>query len=480
MKTYQDLLAVGKDEKARMDFVRDVITDHMGSDLYKTAMVADEYDRRLNRTIRQYQKLLYKVTGEAVPDNFSANFKVSSNFFNRFIVQENQTLLANGVTFKGKDTKKRLGEDFDTKVSLAGKYALSGGVCFAFFNQDHLDIFPIYSSILPCFAPLQDEESGDYCAGVRFWQLAPDRPLRATLYELDGFTDYIWRKSEPGKVLQQKRAYKERIVGDAKDEKDGTLEHIGVNYPTFPIVPLWGNPQRQSEIIGMREGIDCYDLIKSGFANTVDEASYIYWTLQNAGAMDDMDLTEFVQHMKVVKAAVVSDNGARAESHTIEAPYQSRETLLERLEKDLYRDAMAVNTDDIAAGNITATQINAAYDALNSKVDQYELCVIDFIQGILRVAGLTDTPTFTRSRIANVAEAVQNLVMGAQYLTDEYVTRKLLEIFGDGDLADSIIKEMDAEGAGRLKELERELAARRTDDNEGDMPEEEENAAGDT
>lgn len=480
MKTYQDLLAVGKDETARMDFIREVITDHTGSETYKTAMIADEYDRRQNSTIKQYQKLLYRVTGEAVPDNFSANYKIPSNFFNRFIVQENQTLLANGVTFKGKDTKAKLGEDFDTKVALAGKYALSAGVCFAYFNMDHIEVFPIYSSILPNFAPLPDEESGDYSAGVRFWQLAPDKPLRATLYEIDGITDYIWRKSNPGVVLKKKRTYKVRAVGDAKDKEDGTLEYIGENYPTFPIVPFWGNPHRQSEIVGMREGIDCYDLIKSGFANTVDEASYIYWTLQNAGGMDDMDLAEFVQHMKVVKAAVVRQDGAKAESHTIEAPYQSRGSLLERLEKDLYRDAMAVNTDQIAAGNVTATQINAAYDALNSKVDQYELCVIDFIQGILAVAGLNDTPTFTRSRIANEAEAVQNVVMAAPYLTDEYITRKLLEIFGDGDLADSMIKEMDAENVARLKEMERELAEREAAAAGSENPEEGEDEANDT
>ena len=453
MKTYQDLVAVGDDERARIDFVRQVINDHINSELYSTAQLADEYDRRQNRTIRLYQKLLYTISGRAVPDNYSANYKIPSNFFDRFIVQENQTLLANGVTFKNAATKAKLGEDFDTRVALAGKYALCGGVCFAFFNLDHIEIFPIYSSVGPSFAPLVDEEEGSYKAGVRFWQLAANKPLRATLYEPDGYTEIIWRKGQSGKILSEKRAY-----------------IIRATYPAFPIVPLWGNFHRQSEIIGMQEAIDCYDLIKSGFANTVDDASLIYWTINNAGGMDDEDLVKFVQHMKVVKAAVVEDDGAKAESHTLEAPYQSREAILERLEKDLYRDAMAVNTDNIAAGNVTATQINAAYDALNSKVDQYELCVIDFIQGILKVAGLTDTPTFTRSRIANESEAVQNVVMAAQYLSDEYVIRKLLEIFGDGDLADDMIKELDAENADRLKRMEERLAAMQKDQQAGQQP----------
>lgn len=459
MLTYQDLLAVGKDDALRIDFTKKVINQHVGSNLYQDAKLADEYDRRQNRTIRLYQKLLYTVTGQAVPDNYSANFKLPSNFFNRFIVQENQTLLANGVTFTNDATKKKLGNDFDTKLSMIGKAALAGGVCFGFWNLDHLEVFPIYSRDLPCFAPLYDEEDGTVKAGVRFWQLDAEHPQRATLYEIDGYTEYIWRKGEPGAILYPKRAYIIKKVGDQRDEEQGTLELIGENYPAFPIVPLWGNPHRQSEIIGLQEGIDCYDLIKSGFANTVDEASLIYWTISNAGGMNDTDLVKFVEHMKTVKAAVVDDDGASAESHSIEAPYQSREAILNRLEKDLYRDAMAVNTDDIAAGNVTATQIRAAYDAHNSKVDQFETCVIDFIQGILTVAGQEDDPTFTRSQIANESEMIQNVVAAAQYLSEDYVTRKLLQLLGDGDLADEIIRQKDADELERGRELAKEAAA---------------------
>lgn len=468
MLTYQDLLAVGELDSDRMDFVRKVINQHTSSDLYRTAKLADEYDRKENRTIKQYQKLLYTVSGTAVPDNYSANYKVPSNFFNRFLVQENQTLLANGVTFKNEATKKKLGDDFDSKVAKTGKCALTGGVCFGFWNLDHIEVFPVYAKDGPAFAPLYDEETGALCAGVRFWQLDAEHPLRATLYEMDGYTEYIWRKDKDPEVLKEKRTYIVRVRGDETDAIAGTLEYIGENYPTFPIVPLWGNEHRQSEIIGLREGIDCYDLIKSGFANSVDEASMIYWTINNAGGMNDMDLVKFIEHMKVVKAAVVSDEGASAESHSIEAPYESREAILTRLEKDLYRDAMAVNTDEIAAGNVTATQIRAAYDAHNSKVDQYELCVIDFIQGILAVAGLDDVPTFTRSQVANETEQIQNVVSAAMYLPEDYITRKILQLLGDGDIADELIAQMDADELERGRELQRELDEDEDTDQDGD------------
>lgn len=474
MKTYQDLLAAGTDENSRMEFILAVIEDHRNSDVYKQAKLADEYDRRQNRTILTYQKLLYTISGEAVPDNYSANYKIPSNFFHRFIVQENQTLLANGVAFDKAATKKRLGRDFDSKVSKIGRYALTAGVCYGFYDMDHLEIFPVYDKDLPAFAPLADETNGAIMAGVRFWRLDSSKPLRATLYEMDGFTEYIWRTATKGEVLQPKRAYIIHTRGDAVDEATGNLEYIGENYPAFPIVPFYGNFHRQSELVGLREGIDCYDLIKSGFANTVDEASLIYWTISNAGGMDDIDLVQFVEHMRKVKAAVVSDDGAKAESHTLEAPYESRESLLTRLENDLYRDFMAVKTDDIAAGNVTATQINAAYDSHNSKVDEYEYCVLDFINGILAVAGLEDTATFTRSQVVNTSEQITNVLAAAQYLSDDYVTEKVLQLLGDGDRLEDVLAQKDGEDLTRGRALQDEL-----DDEDDDITDDEDDDGGD-
>jgi hypothetical protein len=433
MKTYQDFLQAPD----RMEFVKAAIGDHKTSSLYQTALLADEYDRHQNRTIRQYQKLLYDVTGRAIPDNWSANYKMASRFFNRFITQENQYLLGNGITWGEESTKKKLGgEAFDTQMQKIGRYALSGGVAFGFWNLDHMEPFSVLE-----FVPLYDEENGALMAGIRFWQVDANKPLRATLYEVDGYTDYLWDKDHSnGTILQDKRTYK--AIG-RESVADGLAIYDGENYPSFPIIPLWGNPQHQSEIVGMQEQIDCYDLIKSGYANNVDEGSLIYWTLNNAGGMDDVDLAKFVEKMKSLHAATM-DDGVTAESHNLEAPYQSREALLNTLRSDLYEDAMALDTKNIANGATTATQIKAAYEPLNSKTDQYEYCVRDFLKGLLAVAGIEDEPTFSRSVIVNAQEEVQLVVQAAQYLDDEYITRKILTLLGDGDLAEDVLEQMSA------------------------------------
>lgn len=439
MITYNDLLKEGDD---KMPFVRRVINDHKTSADYITAKIADEYNRRKNRTILNYQKLLYTMSGKAVPDNYSANYKLCSNFFSRFVTQENQFLLGNGITWNDEKTAEKLGGDFDGKLQEAGENALVHKMAFGFWNMDHVEIFSFLE-----FAPLWDEEDGALKAGVRFWQIDDAKPLRATLYELDGYTDYIWKQGEDGAILHEKRPYKITLQGT---DADGMEIYNGENYPTFPIVPLWANKYHQSEFVGMRENIDAYDLIKSGFADDLDDASQIYWTIQNAGGMDDVDLAKFVERMKTVKAAVVEDNEASAESHTLEVPYAAREAVLNRIRADLYEDFMALDTKNMASGAVTATQIEAAYEPLNQKVDKYEFCVIEFIKGILELAGIDDDPTFTRSMVINTTETINNVLAGAQYLSEDYITRKILTLLGDGDQADQILKEMDAENLGRF------------------------------
>lgn len=442
--TFQDLQAVGEDETKRMDFVLSIIQAHKNSDGYKTAKVAQNYYRQQNTTITNYKKLLYTISGEAVPDNYSANYKLCSNFFGRFVTQENQFLLGNGVSFESATEKDKLGKDFDTRLQELGEYALIDKVSFGFWNLDHVEVFRLTE-----FAPIYDEETGGLASGVRFWQIDASKPLRATLYEMDGYTEYIWRNGK-GEILRPKRAYVLKLLASPSD---GVEILDGKNYPAFPIVPLWGNPAHQSELVGIREQIDAYDLIKSGFANDLDDASQIYWTIQNAGGMDDVDLAKFLERMKTVKAAVVEDDGAKAESHTLDVPYASREALLERLRSDLYDDFMALDTKNIASGAVTATQIKAAYEPLNSKADRFEYCVRDFLDGIFHVAGIDSEISFTRSIIVNAQESIQVLLQAAQFLSEDYVTRKVLELLGDGDKAEEIIAGMIAENLNRLGDM---------------------------
>ena len=241
IKTYQDLLEVGENERDRMEFVLKAINEHTKSKDYEIARDAELYYKHQNPTIMRYQKFVYNSFGAKVPDIWSPNNKIASNWYNYFTTQAVSYLLGNGVTFGKKEaTKDKLGKDFDKKVQDIATHAKNGGVAFGFWNLDHLECFDLTE-----FVPLYDEDDGGLKAGIRFWQIDDQKPLRATLYELDGYTDYIKRKDEDVTVLHNKRAYKQII---RKSEVEGETILDGENYPGFPIVPLW-NVNRQSDLV---------------------------------------------------------------------------------------------------------------------------------------------------------------------------------------------------------------------------------------
>jgi len=456
MFTYEDLQDIGEENgQKKIDFILSVINDYKSSDTYKNAVIAYDYFRRRNTTISDFKKLLYTLSGEAVPDNYSANYKFCNAFFQIFVMQENSYLLGNGITFNDNNTKDKLGGDrFDNKLMELGEYALWGAVSYGFYHLDTKGKETVDTFKAIEFAPLWGEEDGGLHAGVRWWQIDSTKPLRATLYEEDGYTDYIWRLNdhgeteEKGVVLHEKRSYINIVNETANGEKE-ILD--GKNYPGFPIIPLWGNLTHQSELTGLREKIDGYDLIQSGFANDLDEASFMYWTITNAGGMDDMDLKKFVERMKTVKAAVVDEQGSHAEAHTMDVPYAAREAALADIKDSLYRDAMALDTDKISAGNITATAINAAYQNLDLKADRFEMCVSDFIEGLLQLIGVEDSPTFKRTRVTNQTEETQMVLSAAEYLDRETTLKKLP--FLSPDEIDEIMERKEIEEMSRYEDM---------------------------
>lgn len=458
MLTWQDMLQVGENARDVAKFVRKVISEHKTSDLYKIAADADDYDRGLNTTIMTHQKMMRDLTGRAIPDQFSPNHRSACNFFHIDVTQMVSYLLGNGVTWEQESTKERLGKLFDNRLSDAGHDALCGGVAFSFWNLDHVEVFSVLE-----FAPLYDEETGALMAGVRWWQIDQNKPLRATLYTPDGYTEFMWNDDVKAAVDLEAWTMIDSglycgvpnipyVITVRENEADGTEIVNGQNYASLPIVPLYPNRHKQSELVALRGKIDAYDMVSSGFINDLDGAQ-IYWIIKGAGGMDDPDLVQFLDRLRTVGAAAPAD-GQDVSPVELNIPFEAREKLLERLKNQLYEDAMLMNPEDIRAGNVTATQIRAAYERQNVKVDEFEYCMIEFIQGILSLAGIEDNPTFTRSTIINTNEEIQTLVLAAQFLGSEYVTRRIMTLLGDGDQVEEVLKQIDGEAMERLGDLE--------------------------
>lgn len=457
MKTYQDWLEVAEtSDTKRMEFVFSAISEYKDSTLYKQALTAQSYYDGKNEVIEQAKKLLYNASNQLVPDLVSANHKVGDNFFKRDVVQATSTLLSNGCTWTSKTAEggKALGKSFDRRLCKLHRWAQIAGVSWAFFNMDHIETFKATE-----FFGLKDEEDGMVKLGIRFWQIADDKPLRAVLYELDGYIGFIKRSGKEPEIYSPKRAY---VLKIKTSEADGEEIEAGINYPAFPVVPLYANEQHQSELVGLKNTIDCIDLILSGYCNDIDDMNYLYWTVVGNGGMQDADLIQTLDKLRKLHAANL-DKGTELQPHTVEQPYLSREAILERLEKKLYKDAMAMDTYNLASGAVTATQIIASYEPLRQKLDLQEDEVSDFIARLLAVAGVEDEATYKRSLIINKGEEIDNYLKGAEYLDDIYITESIMTILGDKDQIKTVLERKAVEDQNRMTNGGGNL-----DNNEGD------------
>ena len=423
MLTYQDFIyeTEGKSVEALSSFITKAINEHQSDQMVKIARSADNYDNQMNETITKMIKYLYLSNGSKVEDTTVSNHKIASGFFHRLNVQRNTYLLGNGVDFDDKNIKKKLGNQFDQIFKSAGYNALIHGLTFIYWNHDR-----IYNFDIKEFKPFWDEDTGALRAGIRFWRLDDNKPMKAVLYEEDGYTKFSEDINKNLVITQPKRRYITKVQSNALD---GDVIVGEMNYSFLPIIPFWGSKNHMSTLVKLRPNIDAYDMIKSGFANDIDECAQIYWLINGANGMDDIDLQEFRDRIKLNHVAKVERDG-QVVPYTQEVPSNSRETLLNRIKSDLYEDFGALDVHTIAAG-ATNDHIDAAYQPLDEEADDYEFQCTECIKQILALQGIDAEPLYDRNRTSNQLEQVQIVMMEAPYLDEETILSKLPNITVD-------------------------------------------------
>ena len=422
MITYQDYEKAGD----KVFFLSQAISKHRGGAEYAMAINADAYDRQANTTINRVVAL---DTGKEGATH------IASNFFHRLNVQRCAYLLGNGVSFAHKTkrvneegipvmvdtTKEKLGNKFDAALYEWGYKALIHGVAFAFWNFDHLMVYPVTQLV-----PFWDEQTGALRAALRFWRLEKDRPMQAEFYEIDGMTKLQSPEGAVGDQLIVTEAKRPYISIRTRTEAGEIVAEEWHNYPGLPVIPMWGSSLHQSTLVGLRGAIDAYDLIQSGFAQTLSECATIYWIIENNGGMDEKDRREFLRQIReehianVDSAGFTGDTRSALTPYTQEVPHQGASAYLEMARRQIYEDFGALDVHAIAAGS-TNDHIDAAYQPMDEQADDFEFQVIEAVQSVLRLMGIEDTPIFKRNRISNVKEQVEAAMLMAGALDQETV-----------------------------------------------------------
>lgn len=466
--TYNDL-QLKTTESERIDFIRKAIQDHESSEMFKTGQIAGQFYRHKDPILENQKNYVYDRNGTAYEDTVSPNHKLTNNLFYLFTTQLVSYLLGNGVSFDKPEIKDKLGGSaFDYELQQLLAYSACDGESYGLVTKD--GITPLcYACKLngdePFLIPLKDEDDGKIKAAIRYWRLTPDSPLRVTLYELDGWTEYKERVDSDNKptnemyVLKEKRKYKSKSTSN---EIEGKYKVDGNNFSAFPIVPM-GFICGQSSIVGNMTLLHAYNVILSDMANGVD-MNTTYWKVKGADGMSNQD--DFNLVVDIIKTHIVHEpDGAEIEKEEVQMHTSEYQAVLSVIEAILFDNFQAVRISNIASGNKTTVEIKAAYENLNLRCDEVEKYVAKFIRGCLEVIGENPNEPFHFKRPDNInqSEFVQLILSALPVIGDDVALKQILESLGMIDEYEAIKKQREE------AEMERFTGGMQTDDIKNDL-----------
>ena len=462
MITYQDY------EKAenKTKWLQGAINTYRNSKEYKDAVMQEKYMAGQNTAILEFERIIYNMAGLPEHDFTKSNFKARCRTIHRLVTDRCSYSLGNGVSFASakkqttKDgtkivdaVKDMLGQKFDRALFQVAYWAQANGAAFEYVHMGNDKQEWQYTLFKKTeFLPLYDEKTGALRGGVRFWSLEwGKRPITAILYTEEGYTRYETKQGKYGLTALEKaedtKPYIETVETSEAfgEEVTGTTE-----LTTLPIFPLYSGENRQSALDDQKDLIDAYDLILSGWANDTKDIPQVYWLVSGALGLNEDDKRQILDRLILQHMAVVDGENSKIEGFTQDIPYESRKAVLEHLRSQMYENFGGFDVHTVEAG-ATNDHIEAGYWPMDEEADAFEYQIIEFIQQILAMMGVEDTPIFKRNRVSNQKEQTDMVISAAQYLDEQTILEKLPWITVDE--VDQILSRKDADSYNRFENL---------------------------
>ena len=476
MITYQDYERAENKTK----WLQNALISYRNSKEYKKAVDEQEYMAGRNVEILKVKRVLYNMAGLPENDFTKHNAQIRNRMIHRLVTDRCSYSLGNGISFASKkkkvvngetktvdQVKDMLGPKFDRMLNKTAYWAQGNGESYLYVHMGHKKQEWEYTLFKKTeFLPLYDENTGALRGGVRFWSLDwGKRPITAVLYTEEGYTKYKTPEKKYGisalelsedlkpylETVEESEAFGEEVIGT------GTVT-------TLPIFPMYSGENRASALDNLKPIIDAYDMVLSGFCNDVEDIPQVYWLISGAMGMTEDDKRQLLDRLILQHMAVVDGENSKMEGFTQEVPYEARERCLKQLKNQMYENWGGFDVHTVEAGS-TNDHIDAGYWPMDEEADAFEYEVIDFVQQILGMMGVEDTPQFKRNRVSNQNEQTQMVVSAANWLDDQTILEKLP--FITVDEVDVIMARKDAESYSRFDEMQTD--EEENEDQDGDV-----------
>lgn len=368
--------------------IRTFIDNDSASTKKQLAKVGQRY-YEADHDIRNYRIFFVDAEGQIQEDNTKSNIKISHPFFTELVDQEVQYMLSGKDGFVKSDLpelQKHLddyfneNEDFTAELNEVLTGAISKGFeyVYAYKNADGKISFQCADSL--GVIEVRAKETDDGCEYVIYWyvdKIGKDNKKIKRIQVWNDTETYYYVQEDDGNIIKDDSVELNPRPHTIWNEKDGTY------YEGFGFIPFFRLDNCRKQFSGLKpikNLIDDYDLMSCGLSNNIQDTNEALYVVK--GFQGD-NLDELMLNVKAKKHIGVDEDGG-IEVHTVDIPYQARQTKLELDEKNIYRFGMGFNSAQLGDGNITNIVIKSRYALLDLKCNKLEIRLKQFLRKLLK------------------------------------------------------------------------------------------------
>ena len=342
--------------------------------------------------IRSFRIFFVDADGNVKEDKTKSNIKISHPFYTELVDQAVQYMLSGKDGFVKSDDPElqteldayfNENEDFVSELYevLTGAIGKGFEYMYAFKNKEGRTAFQCADSI--GVVEVREKDTDDGCAYVIYWyidKIGKDNKRIKRIQVWDDKQTYFYVQEENDKIIKDESVKinpRPHVIYN-KDGDESTY------YEGFGFIPFFRLDNCQKQFSGLKpikDLIDDYDLMSCGLSNNIQDTNEALYVVK--GFQGD-NLDELMLNVKAKKHIGVDEDGG-IEVHTVDIPYQARQTKLELDEKNIYRFGMGFNSAQLGDGNITNIVIKSRYALLDLKCNKLEIRLKQFMRKLLKV-----------------------------------------------------------------------------------------------
>lgn len=406
---------------------------------YNKAHVAERYYRKDNDILHLKKN---KDAGEAENPLRNSDNRIPSNFYKLQVNQKAAYAFTSPPQFDTGDDrineliKLTLGDAWAKKCKTLCVQAANASVGwvhywkdadnrFRYAVVDSKEVVPVWTrdlekELLAAMRryPEIDDANGYEYVVYEFWSDTECQVFRRRVdYTLDGGLESYMRYS----VLD---------IDTGMAELTDTYRH---DLGEVPFIFFNNNDEMQNDLADIKELIDAYDKVFSGFLNDLEDIQELIFILTNYGGEADNAIS-VLQEMKQKKIIQVDSEGADDRSGVstlaIEIPVEARKEMLLITRKAIFEQGMAIDPDPQNFGNSSGVALKYLYSLLELKTGmmetEFKISFNHLIRAILKFHGLSAdniVQTWTRTAVDNDTELAEIAQKSKGVISDETIIR---------------------------------------------------------